>query len=50
MATSSFERKIVITDPKSIEKLVKIMADDRRKVEFPIIHSLKLKDVGVKHY
>ena len=28
MATSSFERKIVIADPKSIEKLAKIMADD----------------------
>lgn len=31
MATSSFERKIVITDPRSIEKLAKIMADDRPK-------------------
>ena len=31
MATSSFERKIVITDPKSIEKLAQILSDERPK-------------------
>lgn len=31
MATSSFERKIVITDSKSVKKIVKIMSDERPK-------------------
>lgn len=28
MATSTFERKIVVTDPKAIDKLSKIMSDE----------------------
>lgn len=28
MATSTFERKIVIKDPESIKKLIQIMAED----------------------
>ena len=34
MATSTFERKIEITDPESIKKLMDVMAKDAPKTPF----------------
>ena len=34
MATSTFERKIEITDPESVKKLMDVMANDAPKTPF----------------
>ena len=50
MATSTFERKIVISNPESLQRLERVMADQTPKNRFRNILFPAKTENGVKHY